>query len=209
MHEELRPDAALQTTAGLGTPRALVNYYFRRLRTATRILDLGCGRGDVGRYGPGAARIFGLDIDQKVLRVAGTYEVVAAWNGESGSLPLRDGSVDAVIAKDILEHVQRPGHLVAEMYRVLSGGGQAIVSVPMPKARVVWDDYTHVRGFTERAIRALVTSEGFTVVDLWRMGPVPGSARFDLMNLVPWVLAIQPVDWVWGSSWELLLRKPE
>jgi 2-polyprenyl-3-methyl-5-hydroxy-6-metoxy-1,4-benzoquinol methylase len=203
---------------GGGVPAPLVRYYFSRVGNSSqtgprtgkprRVLDLGCGIGDVGRYAPSSGvRVYGADIDLRALAVASASERVTAWNAERGGLPFRDGTFDVVIAKDILEHVQQPWDLVAEIGRVLAPGGQAIISVPMAKPHIVWDDYTHVRGFTRHAITALLRDGGFKVVRIWRMGPVPLSSRLQLMHLVPNVLAIPIFDWLWGSSWELLVRR--
>jgi SAM-dependent methyltransferase len=194
---------------GGGVPAPLVRFYFSQLGRARRALDLGCGSGDVGRYAPSSGvRVYGVDIDVRALAVASASEHVAVWNAERGYLPFRDGAFDTVIAKDILEHVQHPWDLLAEVRRVLVPGGQAIISVPMAKPSVVWDDYTHVRGFTRRAITALVRDGGFEILRMWRMGPVPLSSRLQLMRFVPMLLAIPVFDLLWGSSWELLVRRP-
>jgi SAM-dependent methyltransferase len=192
---------------GGGVPAPLVRYYFSRLGHVSQVLDLGCGIGDIGRFAPaGATRVYGADIDLGALRQAAVSEAAVAWNAERGGLPFADAAFDAVIAKDILEHVQRPWELVAEIRRVLRPGGQAIISVPMAKPHVVWEDYTHIRGFTRRAIVALLRDGGFEVVDLWRMGPVPLSMRLDLVWAVPRLLAVPVADYLWGSSWEVLVR---
>ncbi len=57
------------------------------------------------------------------------------------SLPLADGSADAVIALEPLEHVPQPLTVLQEMSRVLKPGGRAIMSVPPTVPRHDDHDY--------------------------------------------------------------------
>lgn len=45
-------------------------------------------------------------------------------------LPIRDATVDGIISTAVLEHVEDPARMVAEMYRILRSGGRALVTVP-------------------------------------------------------------------------------
>ncbi len=68
------------------------------------------------------------------------------------SLPLADGSADAVIALELLEHVLQPITVLQEMSRVLKPGGRAIVSVPSTVPR--HDDHDYWR-FTAQGLAQL------------------------------------------------------
>lgn len=96
------------------------------------IVDLGAGNGSwLDRLGPyprelcwlrwDAERVVGLDVDPVVERNATVGE--AATIGADGRLPLADGSVDLVVAYAVLEHVEDPRRLAAEIRRVLRPGG--------------------------------------------------------------------------------------
>lgn len=50
--------------------------------------------------------------------------------GHGSQLPFRDGTVDLVIAQEVLEHVPEPFGLVAEIHRVLKPGGKFFCQVP-------------------------------------------------------------------------------
>jgi len=182
--------------------------YFDLLGPVTRVLDIGCGGGDVRRYKPRPSiRVFGLDNDLERLKVAARFERALRWDGDCGHLPFADEMFDGIVAKDVLEHLQKPWCVVADMYRVLRPGGAAVVSVPMAKARAVWDDYTHIRGFTARALRVLFEDHGFVTERLLRMGGVPLAGRLKLVRYIPALLAIPPASCLLASSWMMVARR--
>jgi SAM-dependent methyltransferase len=186
----------------------LVAWYFDLLGPVERILDLGCGQGDVGRYRPERVRcVVGADASEDVLRVAASYEAVCRWDGDCGALPFRDAVFDGIIAKDVLEHIVRPWLIVAELHRVLRNGGLVIASVPMARASAVWDDYTHVRGFTRGALRALFEDNGFVAQKLVLMGGVPLVGRAGLAHWLPRILAVPPLGRLFGSSYMIVVSK--
>lgn len=43
--------------------------------------------------------------------------------GDAESLPFKDGSVDYIIARHVLEHLENPGKFINELLRVSKGGG--------------------------------------------------------------------------------------
>jgi SAM-dependent methyltransferase len=193
---------------GQGLHPAIVAYYFDELGPAERILDLGCGLGSLGKYKPSVnMEIYGLDIDEGAVEVAKAYEIAKVWDLERGRLPFEDGFFDAILAKDVLEHLLKPWIIVEEMYRVLREGGIVVASVPMPRNRVVWGDYTHLRGFTKGALRLMFEDKGFEALYIRKMGGVPLSARLGLVRYIPWVLTFPLFDWLWGRSWEIKARK--
>ena len=194
---------------GTGAPPQLVREYFRRLGSVSLVLDLGCGTGGVSRAAPCGVRVIGVDHDRGALELAGQYGAVLAWDAGAGRrLPFPRGRFDAVIARDVLEHLDRPWDAVREMRAVLRPGGLALASVPMARPRVVWNDYTHRRGFTAVAIRLLFLDAGFDVMRVDRMGPLPLAARLNLIRAVPWLLRLPVLNQVWATSWEVLVRKP-
>ncbi len=101
-------------------------------------LDVGCGHDflppwltahDNGRLDDAHGwAIIGLDADEAALRRhAGLRHRVLAtaeW------LPFRDGSVTLITANMVVEHVQHPKALFAELGRVLADGGRAILHTP-------------------------------------------------------------------------------
>jgi SAM-dependent methyltransferase len=187
---------------------AVAHFYWERLRGARRVLDVGCGSGALGALKPADAEVHGLEISPVLVAGLTGYASGRVWDlNEDEPFPFSDGYFDAVVAKDILEHLQRPWRTVAEIHRVLRPGGLAMASVVSFRNRRVWSDYTHVRGFTRATAKQLFVDAGFKVPAVWRMGGVPASARLHAIHLVPTLLAIPLFDWIWTSSYELLAHK--
>jgi SAM-dependent methyltransferase len=186
-----------------GMKQAVAMRYWKQIPDARRVLDVGCGWADIGRYKPPSVEVHGVDSDPGAVGRALPYESARCVDLELGALPYEDGYFDAVIAKDILEHLIRPEATVQEMYRVLRPGGRLLVSVVAASSRRVWDDYTHVRGFTPRSARLLLEDVGFTVDRVSAMGGVPLSSRLGFLGAVPTLLRLPIARSLWLSSWEL------
>jgi SAM-dependent methyltransferase len=170
---------------------AVARFYWSHLGGARRVLDLGCGNGGLAIVKPASSEIHALDIKPGIMRGLTGYESVTHWDLDSDEpLPFPDAYFDAVVAKDILEHLQKPWNVLARV------------------SRRIWSDYTHVRGFTEETAAKLFEDAGLPVERVWRMGGVPLSSRLNLIHAIPGLLRIPLFDWAWTSSYELIARKP-
>lgn len=99
-----------------------------------QLLDMGCGMGGFAVAAARAgARVTALDYNPAYCAIAALRAAryalplpVAAAAGEA--IPLPDAAYDAVVCLDVLEHVQQPDALVAELHRVLRPGGVALIT---------------------------------------------------------------------------------
>jgi len=188
---------------------AVACFYWSHLPGVQRVLDLGCAAGDLGLYKPEGTQTWGLELDRVLVEYATRYETAQVWDLDMPApLPFPDAHFDAVVAKDILEHLQKPWRTLSEVHRVLRPGGIVLASVICERGRRTWSDYTHVRGFTVRSLRQMFTDAGLQVIDVWRMGGVPLTSRFNLIWLVPYLLRFPLFDWIWTSSYEIKARRP-
>jgi SAM-dependent methyltransferase len=98
-----------------------------KLEPASRVLDLGCGRGGlVEQLGHPLNQIIGVDPDVVSLqehRLVGELPLTAAV---SHRLPFPDGRFDLVLASWALEHLADPQRVAAEVGRELKPGGAFI-----------------------------------------------------------------------------------
>lgn len=94
---------------------------------ACRVIDVGAGRGEL------SARLARLGHDvTAVEKYTEQFEadVPLVEADADQELPFADESVDAVMAVEILEHLENPRGFLREAWRVLRPGGVAIVSTP-------------------------------------------------------------------------------
>jgi SAM-dependent methyltransferase len=185
--------------------QGVAEYYWSRLGDAREVLDLGCGNGELGAHRPPDRVVHALEIDPAKVATLSGYTSARVWDlDDRAPLPFPDNSFDAVVAKDILEHLQRPWETLREVRRVLRLSGVVVASLICYRSRRLWADYTHVRGFTEQSATQLFEDAGFRVVALDRMGPVPLSSRLNGVAAIPYLLKFPPFDWMWTSSYEIV-----
>ena len=120
------------TDAGLAAMKAYVAVAARRAVPDGVVLDLGCGVGhDLVRLDRAGVRPVGIDASAEMLararRTAGGVPLVRA---DAGRIPFGDASLDGCRAERILQHVEEPGLVVAELARVLRSGGFLAVFEP-------------------------------------------------------------------------------
>jgi SAM-dependent methyltransferase len=100
-----------------------------------RILDLGSGMGGTSvALGLAGAAPLAFEYNRAycdIIRLrAGRYDLgLPVVNGAGEYLPFGDASFDLVIAWDVVEHVQNPALLLAELARVLRPGGRVLLTV--------------------------------------------------------------------------------
>ena len=143
-----------------------------------RVLDLGCRSGALTRHFLEGNSVVGLDVDANALEKAAVLGIEPVQANVEEPLPFDDGSFDAVVAGELLEHLQFPDALVAEIQRVLRPGGVLAGSVPNAfrvqsrlrflRGNAPEDDPTHLRMFSPAALRELLA--GFERVELSFVG---------------------------------------
>jgi SAM-dependent methyltransferase len=175
----------------------------RYLDGAGRVLDAGCGKGRLPlywrRWAPAGAapRFLGLDRSPRRLALARGRGYSGLVRGDlSRRLPVADGSLDALVCEQVLEHLSdaEVATVLAEARRVLRAGGVALFGVPIfrPLVRRVlplvlrlrgwWErgrevHHAHLQHFTLARLRGLVEGQGFEVEEVrgFRVFSLPGN----------------------------------
>jgi ubiquinone/menaquinone biosynthesis C-methylase UbiE len=96
----------------------------------SRVLDVGTGPGDAaGRAVERGAEATGIDVAAAMVEIAAERHPEATFVQASASdLPFLDGSFDAVIGNNVIQHVGEPQQAAREMRRVLTSGGRVALS---------------------------------------------------------------------------------
>jgi len=97
------------------------------LTGARRVLDVGCGEGQISRLASslGAGTVVGVDPTWAQVVAAAERGGGAAYaRCGAASLPFPDGSFDAVVACLVFEHIREVDAAIAEVGRVLEPGGR-------------------------------------------------------------------------------------
>ncbi|KUJ80394.1 hypothetical protein AVO45_04900 [Ruegeria marisrubri] len=105
-----------------------------RLSENSTVIEVGAGAGAVTRRIAAhshPSKVIGFEPSKGFVaeaKVRGNgYSNLEFIVADGASLPVDDGSVDAVIMHTVLTHVENPKELVAEAFRVLKSGGSLIV----------------------------------------------------------------------------------
>lgn len=113
--------------------------------------------------------------------------------------PFRSGAFDAVLCTETLEHVARPGRVLAELGRVLRPGGTLALSVPFlhPVHQAPHDYYR----YTPYGLRHLLAEAGFDRVEVTPSGGYFTYLRDQLGDFaahLPLGVSSKPGSWL---SW--------
>jgi SAM-dependent methyltransferase len=151
-------------------------YRERRHLLAQAIRGLPPGRAlDVGAAGGGNTRVLrahgwsaaALEYGAEGAEVA-HERGLPTMRSDATSLPLADGSLDLVVAFDILEHLVDDDAAVREVHRVLRPSGTYLVAVPADPR--LWSSHDeavqHVRRYTRSTLVSLLERGGFEVTSV-------------------------------------------
>lgn len=104
----------------------------RHIMSGSRCLDVGCGDGHA--LGPWATErqvhYVGVDIAKSAVEATRARGLEAFLVEDSGRLPFPDGTFDAAVSLEVIEHLFQPEALIGEALRVVKPGGVVIVTTP-------------------------------------------------------------------------------
>lgn len=91
-----------------------------------RVLDVGGG----SRFQKGMMQYEALFVNTRYETMDISTDYSPDIIGDIHNIPLQEASVDAIICRSVLEHVENPNIAMKELYRVLKPGGLLFLQVP-------------------------------------------------------------------------------
>lgn len=158
-------------------PALKVRYLLSHLPETGAVLEVGSGDGKILRT---------LKVERPQLRVHGCD--IRDWSSPdpdidfrvmTRDIPYADATFDAVLVVDVLEHVDDPAHLIAEMARVLKPTGRFVGFVPIEgEPRSLYSLYRSLLG-QDLYVRTKHHVQAFTYAELSRLI----ESRFELADV--------------------------
>jgi methionine biosynthesis protein MetW len=174
------------------------------IKEGSRVLDLGCGTGDLLSHLIKTRRIEGrgIEIDGKEV-IACVEKGLSVLQGDmhEETRDIADGSFDYVILSQTLQQVYRPEWIIGEMLRV---GKQGIVSFPCfshyaIKAQLLfrsrapvtkelpyqWYDTPNIRVITLKDFRRFCSDRGITILKEIAVASYPEAGSGRIVRFLP------------------------
>ena len=130
-------------------------------------VDIGCGTGYTAKVFESNWRMVGADVSRNALQLCKSRGLrrLCQVDMTDFSLPFKTGSVDLVLALDVVEHVEDDRHALNECYRILKKGGALMITVPAFMALwSPWDESLgHKRRYTAPELVQGLCRAGFSI----------------------------------------------
>ncbi len=152
-----------------------------------KIIDLGCGCGKIVHYlqMKGFKNTSGVDGSIQQYELAKNLGVKNVEHNDAiqALRDLETGSVDTIIAYDLLEHLDSKEliEFIDEIHRVLKNDGSWIIHIPNADSpffgSVRYGDITHELAFTSNSIKQLLLASNFTKINTYECAPIPHGLK--------------------------------
>lgn len=168
-----------------------------RMRSTVRRWIRSCPtRGHVLEVGGGASVLRAM-IEREVIGVRYLSGDISPTSSttvvlDALALPIRDRSLDAVLALEVLEHIPQPGRMLDEVARVLVPGGILVVTTPFMFGVHDFRDYFR---YTPLGFDVLLQSTGLELREVVLRGGTFVSVVSLLRNLIRNAILGDPEDW--------------
>lgn len=146
----------------------------------SRVLDIGCGAGDLGAYlrAEKNCYVVGIEYSEETLAVAADKLDHAIQLDLNQQMPheVVTEQFDVIVMADILEHIYTPNQVLQSAEKCLADQGKCLISIPnsgyVGALLSLYDDEwqyreegildrTHIRFYTKKSVMSLLADSGF------------------------------------------------
>jgi SAM-dependent methyltransferase len=160
--------------------RYWASYLRRNLPPMARVAEVGCGLGFFSRYLDNSFLYVGLDVSWDAIAWGKEQsQICSVINGEAEFLPFKDQRFEALVAFDMVEHLENPRLFFDEARRVLKPNGIMVFTTPnvhsfgvKRKSKMQYPtpsmltDKTHVSLFASDRWIQMINEAGFSILRL-------------------------------------------
>lgn len=161
------------------------------------VADIGCGCGAFLDFLKGVASSIIAIEPSEIYRRIMDEKGFATYPYTKDAMRDWAGKVDVTTSFDVIEHVSNPAEFMADVYSLLSYGGQAVIGTPTDAPvmrRLLGKTYEekllfstqHLWIFSEKNLRNLAQKAGFDKID------IKYFQRYGLDNLLGWLRDKEP-----------------
>lgn len=158
--------------------------------------------GDTLDYGAGTAKY--RNIIKPNTSTYTTFDMIVGEYidvvGDVLDAPFNDASFDSVVSTQVLEHVEKPWVMVAEIHRILRHGGVCIVTAPF-----MFPYHAHPHDFfrfTVDGLESLFKNEDFEIVEIGYYGKM-----FTVFSEIIHLLFFNPYQPERKSKWHMRIMR--
>lgn len=221
--EEQRDFPSLERFEGIrshavaGVHETIAEALRARLAPGARVLDLACGAGAlVLRLQKAGFRLTACDLVADKLQVRSDVTFIQANLNEDFALKLGD-AFDAIVASEIIEHLENPRHFLREIRKLLKPNAPLIISTPnidSPLSKAIfirtgrhrwfsdadYEESGHITPLSEISLRRALAETGFEVESASSGGSLPSSGWWKMRLLARLLATIAT-----GQAGEILI----
>lgn len=166
--------------------RARQSIYLGLLQGRQRVVDLGCGRGELLELlNEAGVSGYGVEVNDDFIELLAEKRLEVVRQDLLEHLAdLEPGAVDGIVASHVVEHLPPDAisRLVTAAWDLLPNGGILVIETPNPESLLAGSvnfhrDPTHVRPVHPDTLAFLCESAGFSSAEIRRLSPVPDSER--------------------------------
>jgi SAM-dependent methyltransferase len=168
------------------TVRERHSEYVELLGTCKRVVDLGCGRGELlALLRKANVSAYGVELNPDNVAVCRDQGLEMIEGDAVSHLEgLEDATLDGMVASHLIEHLETQSlwRLITAASQKLDENGILILETPNPESLLAGSinfhrDPTHVRPIHPDTLLFLCESAGFGSVEIRRLAPVPTDER--------------------------------
>ncbi len=181
-------------------PSKLCGYIYDRFFSEYdgSLLDIGCSKGThFHEFEKQGLQCWGVDLRKDI-----DNDRCKTCNIEMERFPFDDNMFQAVWSKSVIEHITSPDHMLNEAQRLLQPNGIIVLMTPDWESQMshFWDDYTHVKAWTQKSLMNCLKMFGFRNVGCEKIYQLPFTWAYPQLSFIPKIVSFCPQSWKWKDK---------